>query len=508
MNTNSTAFPTDAGTMTAITEPAGEKDDVYYWPDNITFSVDGKLFRVSRYQFIVGSEHFSATYGLTKDKDVVQLEGIAHAQFRTFLKILFPIHSISTTSSFTKEEWLTILELSVQWHFHEFRKLAITHLQGQLNELELIKVGRAAFVPHWVLSGYLSLVKRPGVISLDEADDIGNRTANILWIVRHRVACNFGTACELRADFEEIAGLEAKEYEHRTKGDVEQEAEDARKLEEERKKEMDAMLEMEEEIKREAEERAELEREELARLEQEELMAWNAEENARLEIEALERMQEEEAEEVLRLRVEEKAKLESEERAKLALLEGGEHGNAWLPKEDIEQIDTYRGLEMMAAGGIAQIEALFTLESTAEDAKSQKEPKYPEAEAAVVDTLETEVQSGSDEVSERMVEAVVQESLENAELTEGLPQPDIPVQKVKKASLKKKGKTEDVPSKDKKKKKGKTEDVPLKDKNKKKKAWKLMEPEKPAAGRAQELEQHNQISNGQHSGFKSAEFVV
>ncbi|KAF6761082.1 hypothetical protein DFP72DRAFT_31366 [Ephemerocybe angulata] len=90
MNADS-AFPTDAGTMTAMTEPAGEKDDVYYWPDNVTFSIDGKLFRVSRYQFIVGSEHFSATYGLAEDKDIVHLEGITHAQFRTFLKILFPM---------------------------------------------------------------------------------------------------------------------------------------------------------------------------------------------------------------------------------------------------------------------------------------------------------------------------------------------------------------------------------------------------------------------------------
>jgi hypothetical protein len=103
---------------TAITEPAAvEKDETYYWADNIKFSVqaarsplspmvltwhhiyqvEGVLFRVSRYPFFLGSQSFAEKYGLLVDKDeggpktIAQLEGVTAAQFRVFLKFMFPV---------------------------------------------------------------------------------------------------------------------------------------------------------------------------------------------------------------------------------------------------------------------------------------------------------------------------------------------------------------------------------------------------------------------------------
>ncbi|KAF6747367.1 hypothetical protein DFP72DRAFT_608905 [Ephemerocybe angulata] len=211
--------------MTAITEPACEKDEVYYWPNNVRFLVEGKLFRVSQYQFISGSRYFSEKYGLSNTADddgpesVVQLPNVVSAaQFRVFLKMLFPVHTTSTTSSFTKDEWLTILELSVLWHFHDLRKLAIQHLDGNLTDVELIKVGRAAYVPQWVLAGYKALVVRQGIITEDEGDEIGNRTVNTLWIIRYLVE-HRDLEGDLKKEIEsrfsgEIAALGVAEFDH------------------------------------------------------------------------------------------------------------------------------------------------------------------------------------------------------------------------------------------------------------------------------------------------------
>ncbi|KAF6761084.1 hypothetical protein DFP72DRAFT_31358 [Ephemerocybe angulata] len=233
--------------MTAITEPAGEKDEVYYWPNNVCFLVEGTLFRVSQYQFITGSSYFSQKYGLPNIADndgpesVVQLpDMVSAAQFRVFLKMLFPIHTTSTTSSFTKDEWLTILELSVLWHFHDLRKLAIQHLDGTLGAIELVKVGRAAYVPRWVLAGYKALVTRQGIITEDEGDEIGNRTVNTLWIIRYLVEHHDlvgGVEKELESRFSgEIATLRSAESGHRTVLEVEASlAEERCRLEEERR---------------------------------------------------------------------------------------------------------------------------------------------------------------------------------------------------------------------------------------------------------------------------------
>ncbi|KAF6761083.1 hypothetical protein DFP72DRAFT_842730 [Ephemerocybe angulata] len=233
--------------MSSATEPAVEKDEEYYWSDNVRFLVQGKLFRVSGHQFITRSKYFSEKFHLgggddEGTTDIVPLDCATAAQFRVFLRIVFPTHTTSTTTSFTKDEWLTILELSVRWHFHDFRKLAIEHLDGGLTDIELIKVGRASYVPRWVLSGYQSLVEREGIITVDEADDIGNRTVNTLWIVRYlmdRKVLDGAIENELVWRFSgEISTLEAEEVRRRTVAELELEAkraEEERRLEEERR---------------------------------------------------------------------------------------------------------------------------------------------------------------------------------------------------------------------------------------------------------------------------------
>jgi hypothetical protein len=147
---------------------------------------------------------------------------------------IFLRHLTSTTSTFTKEEWLAILTLSTLWYFHEARNLAIQHLDGQLEEVELVLVGRAAFVPRWVLTGYRAIVERPKSYTLTEdiGDAIGHRELNRLWAIRYHCAVlayddNF-VGDILRERFcEELVDLAANELGHRTKMEVERDKRDA-----------------------------------------------------------------------------------------------------------------------------------------------------------------------------------------------------------------------------------------------------------------------------------------
>ncbi|KAJ2924529.1 hypothetical protein H1R20_g12561, partial [Candolleomyces eurysporus] len=220
----------------AVGSIAGSKrDDTYFW-DMVTFSVEGSLFRVPRYQFIVGSQYFYAAYLnapsnplLTLDdlasndgrsqyseeyeeveapggstptaidtpsvnrepwcERAVALEGVTSEQFRTFLKLLFPIHLTSTTVTLTKPEWSSILTLSTLWHFNHLRALAIHHLdQPSIDPIELILVGRSNFVTEWVLRGYEALVLKDEAIEEDESEMIGDKTSVKLYIIRHGLA--------------------------------------------------------------------------------------------------------------------------------------------------------------------------------------------------------------------------------------------------------------------------------------------------------------------------------
>ncbi|KAF6761088.1 hypothetical protein DFP72DRAFT_31460 [Ephemerocybe angulata] len=160
-------------------------DEVYCW-ELVSFLVDGYVFNVPRNPFAMGSEYFVTTYLQSQDIGLITLEGVSACQFRTFLKLMFPIHSTSTTITLSKSEWLTILTLSTLWHFLDLRGLAIQHLDPQMGDpIELIVVGRAEYVPRWVMKGYEALVLKPGPIAEEESDAIGDRTAVRLYIIRY-----------------------------------------------------------------------------------------------------------------------------------------------------------------------------------------------------------------------------------------------------------------------------------------------------------------------------------
>ncbi|KAJ3537546.1 hypothetical protein NMY22_g5545 [Coprinellus aureogranulatus] len=237
-----------------------QKDEVYYW-DTARFLVEGCIFKLPKYQFIVGSEYFANAYLQdivrcptpeldpeydwdsmdvteaptlkTSTMGAVVLEGVKASEFRTFLKLLFPTLSNTTTITLTKSEWLTILNLSTRWHFPEFRKLAIAHLNPAMSEaIEMITVGRREYIPKWVLQGYAQLVVKKGAITEEESELIGHRTAVKLYIVRHELVENTQARAsklvrKITERFaEELAMLKGEERARRAKGDVRIEVEE------------------------------------------------------------------------------------------------------------------------------------------------------------------------------------------------------------------------------------------------------------------------------------------
>ncbi|KAF6761086.1 hypothetical protein DFP72DRAFT_31355 [Ephemerocybe angulata] len=179
-----------------ITEPLYDTDEVYWCPGTVVkFLVEQKLFKVSRHQFVVGSEYFAKLHGLREDDDdIVQLEGVTVDQFSVFLKIVFPVvdYSNPTVINFTTEEWLLIFRLSSQWRFNGIRNLAIQHLIKELSALSLVKLGRAENVPEFLMAGYRAFVDRKNEITTEKGDitdeealGLGLKTVNILWRIRY-----------------------------------------------------------------------------------------------------------------------------------------------------------------------------------------------------------------------------------------------------------------------------------------------------------------------------------
>jgi hypothetical protein len=171
-------------------------------------------------------------------------------------------HTTSTTLKFSKEEWLVILELSTLWDFHEFRKLAKKHLERQLDDpIERIVVGRAAYIPRWVVEGYETLVTRSECISEQESERIGHLTSVRLYILRHE-RC-FEPASVPSRFGEEVHQLEQMERDHMSA--------EERRVEEEKRLEEERQRHDREEQQRLAEEKARAEREEEERKEREEM---------------------------------------------------------------------------------------------------------------------------------------------------------------------------------------------------------------------------------------------
>ncbi|KAJ2930171.1 hypothetical protein H1R20_g6960, partial [Candolleomyces eurysporus] len=175
----------------AATSPF-ERDKSYFW-DSVTFLCEKRLFRVPKYRFLANSEVFASKYGLTTDTDTdseyadvpITLDASAD-DFRNFLKALYP-KCVEGKLCLKQGEWISVLKLSTEWHFNEFRKRAITALSTELKlgrPVDKVALGLKYNVSPWLKDGFFELVTRKEVMTVADAGRIRWQSAITLYGIR------------------------------------------------------------------------------------------------------------------------------------------------------------------------------------------------------------------------------------------------------------------------------------------------------------------------------------
>ncbi|KAJ3510395.1 hypothetical protein NLJ89_g4697 [Agrocybe chaxingu] len=147
--------------------------------------IEDVLFRVPQYQLVRHSETLADMFNVPQGDGVdapvegrskehpICFEGISIADFRNFLRPLFPYYSWRSTELNT-EEWLSILKLSTMWYCLALRQSAVEALTSLLDDpMQKILFGREYFVVQWVQDGYRALVLRHETISDEEITEEG-----------------------------------------------------------------------------------------------------------------------------------------------------------------------------------------------------------------------------------------------------------------------------------------------------------------------------------------------
>ncbi|KAF9470681.1 hypothetical protein BDN70DRAFT_662847 [Pholiota conissans] len=140
----------DIPEATPIEEEECEVDDLYYF-DLVIFKVENKLFRVPKVGLNVEGTPFEAMFTLPQstpvegstDKNpiILQGEGITKANFRAFLRVLYPI----TDVPLTHEELTGAMELAIMWNFSKARTCPLSRNMYNLLIQPVLSFERASF---------------------------------------------------------------------------------------------------------------------------------------------------------------------------------------------------------------------------------------------------------------------------------------------------------------------------------------------------------------------------
>ncbi|KAJ2918315.1 hypothetical protein MD484_g2134, partial [Candolleomyces efflorescens] len=212
---------------TLPTSPPSKFDGEHYW-DFVTFLVEENLFRLPKYRFLEESEHFCNEY-ISKEDDldrglseirkesevanidanldsspisssnqrdpvvqhdsVVKLQGVEVDDFRCFLKVLYPRNGEHELTTFTPEQWKSVLKLSTKWFFNDIRHRAIREIdgiEGSMSDVHRIVAAKEHGISEWLSAGYKALVTREETIDLEDGEKIGLRNALQLYQLRDK----------------------------------------------------------------------------------------------------------------------------------------------------------------------------------------------------------------------------------------------------------------------------------------------------------------------------------
>jgi len=175
-------------------QPPHVPHEHFFFDDgNITFLVEGTLYRVHRYFFCRDSSDFkdrlsrlSTQLESTPDSPpVIQLDDVKSVDFEAFLSVLYP-QNFNTIEERSFEEWSSILDLSTRWGFAGIRNLAIRCLKPP-SPLRRLLLARKYAVEEWVNPALLELCERPEPLSLDEARHMNFEDVVLVGSVRQNV---------------------------------------------------------------------------------------------------------------------------------------------------------------------------------------------------------------------------------------------------------------------------------------------------------------------------------
>ncbi|KLO09626.1 hypothetical protein SCHPADRAFT_833766, partial [Schizopora paradoxa] len=145
--------------------------------------VQDVLFRVPVEPFETRSEVFRDMFSLpngdeaskegTSDDSPIVLEGVAVDDFRALLKFLYPKKRTTTTTEFSKEEWIGIHALAFMWEFEEAKEASKAFLITMDDSITKLELAVRYQYDDWLRLAYKELSNRPNSLSLDEGERIG-----------------------------------------------------------------------------------------------------------------------------------------------------------------------------------------------------------------------------------------------------------------------------------------------------------------------------------------------
>jgi len=99
---------------------------------------------------------------------------VKEAEFRTFLRVLYPKDMPVRTADLSEEECISVLKLADMWEHLEIRALAVDELSNRvMNPLTKVSLAKQYNIPTWLRLAYQHLVNRKEIITGEEARQLG-----------------------------------------------------------------------------------------------------------------------------------------------------------------------------------------------------------------------------------------------------------------------------------------------------------------------------------------------
>lgn len=182
-NTTKTSQSTQSGPFT-------QHKRFFFEDGNITFLVDGILYRVHRYFLCRDSKMFMTRLSRLPAQDgsslpVISLENVKSKDLDAFLSVLYPL-DFNALEKYSFEELSSILDLSTRWGFTSIRYMAIRCMEPPTPHERLI-LGRKYGVDEWIPLALQELCERPQPLTTDEARLMDFEDVVLVGSVREKV---------------------------------------------------------------------------------------------------------------------------------------------------------------------------------------------------------------------------------------------------------------------------------------------------------------------------------